>query len=62
MQTRSERRLIQISSGYFCAGVVIENDLVIEAAPIVMYMKGWSHERVISYCRRKHWLAIDVRI
>ena len=47
--------LIRIKSSYFVAGVVLENAKVIQAAPIVNYMRGWSVENVIEYCRAKGW-------
>jgi hypothetical protein len=37
----------------FTAGIVLWDDKVIEAAPIVRYMKGWSRDRVRSYCKER---------
>ena len=39
----------------FCCGIVLQNDRVVEAAPIVKRMKGWTRMRVRSYCRDKGW-------
>jgi hypothetical protein len=39
----------------FCAGIVLWDDKVIEAAPIVKYMKGWTRDRVRTYCARCGW-------
>ena len=52
--------LAQISSDAspkFRAGIVLWDDVVIEAAPIVGYMKRqkWTRGRVRSYCRQKGW-------
>lgn len=46
----------QIDSGYFCAGVVVDDlGRVIRAAPIVKYMRGWTLKQVEDYCREKRW-------
>ena len=49
--------LATISAPHFTAGVVLWDDAVVEAAPIVGYMKKgrWSRDRVRSYCRDKGW-------
>ena len=51
--------LAQISSDKpkFRAGVVLWDDVVVEAAPIVHYMKKqkWSRDRVRDYCRDRGW-------
>lgn len=56
--------LIHITAPHFVAGVVVAsgpNGVVIEAAPIVEYMKGsatekpWSRNRVLLYCDQKGW-------
>ena len=41
----------------FVAGLVLWDDIVVEAAPIVIYMKHgkWSRTRVRDWCRRKGW-------
>jgi hypothetical protein len=45
----------------FHAGIVLWDDLVIEAAPIVHYMKRgkWDRDRVRAHCLEKGW-TIDV--
>jgi len=51
--------LIQITSTYFCCGVVFNNERIIRCAPIVKYMLDWNAERFYDYCIAKHWeLAI----
>ena len=47
--------LAQIDAPHFCAGIVLRDEHVVEAAPIVGYMKRWSRDRVREYCRRKGW-------
>ena len=46
-----------IDAPHFCAGIVLWNDRVIEAADILKYMrKGkWSRDRVREYCKTKGW-------
>jgi len=47
--------LICITAPHFTAGIVARDGRVIEAAPIVRFMKGWNGERVATYCKRKGW-------
>jgi hypothetical protein len=47
--------LAQILAPHFSAGVVLWDDKVVETAPIVRYMRGWSRERVRNYCKKKDW-------
>ena len=49
--------LAVIDSPHFHAGIVLWDDTVIEAAPIVGYMKKgkWSRDQVRDYCKRKAW-------
>jgi hypothetical protein len=39
----------------FAAGIVLRSDWVVEAAPKLRFMKGWSRERVRNYCRAREW-------
>jgi hypothetical protein len=49
--------LIRISAPHFVAGVVLQDDVVVRAAPIVGYMatNKWRYWRVFSYCEEKGW-------
>lgn len=49
--------LASIRGDKFTAGVVLWDDVVIEAAPIVGYMKKqkWNRDRVRDYCAAKGW-------
>jgi hypothetical protein len=49
--------LAAIDAKHFLAGVVLFDDRVVEAAPIVGYMKKqkWTRERVRDYCASKGW-------
>jgi hypothetical protein len=52
--------LAQITAPHFCAGIVLFDDRVVEAAPIVRYMKRWSRDRVRDYCASKGWRIVVV--
>ena len=39
----------------FNAGIVLQNDKVVEAAPIVRFMKGWHRDRVRAHCKMCGW-------
>lgn len=52
--------LASVDAPHFYAGVVLWDDKVIEVAPILRYMKGWSRGRVRSYCSDKKWRVIVV--
>jgi hypothetical protein len=49
--------LAQISAKHFTAGIVLWDGKVIEAAPVVGYMKKqkWTRDRVRAYCAEKGW-------
>lgn len=49
--------LAQIQGDRFTAGIVLWDDVVVEAAPIVGYMKRqkWTRGRVREYCRKNGW-------
>ena len=47
--------ILSIDAPYFNAGIVLINQEVVYAAPILHYMKGWKLQRVISYVRKKGW-------
>jgi len=46
-----------IDAPHFHAGIVLWDERVIEAAPIIGYMKKqkWTRDRVRSYCKEKGW-------
>jgi hypothetical protein len=49
--------LAQIRGPTFTAGIVLWSDVVVEAAPIVGYMKKqkWTRSRVRDYCAKRGW-------
>jgi len=54
--------LAQVTAPHFCAGVVLTNDVVTEAAPILRYMVGWSRDRVRDYASGKGWQVKVVNV
>ena len=46
----------------FCAGIVLWDDVVVEAAPIVHYMKRqrWTRDQVRDYCAKRGWTVTVV--
>lgn len=53
----------QITSSYFCAGLVTYDDKVVEAAPIIGYMRSanWDINHVKSYVAKKNWKWEKIR-
>lgn len=54
--------LAQIDAPHFCCGIVLQDDIVVEAAPIVYYMKKqkWTRDQVRAYCAKKKWKIVVV--
>lgn len=44
-----------IDGGFFCAGIVVCEEKVTDAAPIIRYMTGWSMQQVRGYILKRHW-------
>ena len=57
-----ESKLIRVTSRYFCAGIIIENDKVVKAAPI-LYKKlfGLSEDRCKIISRENNWNWEEVK-
>jgi hypothetical protein len=55
--------LAAIDAPHFYAGIVLWDDVVVEAADIVKYMRRqrWSRDRVRAYCAKKSWKVIVIR-
>lgn len=55
--TKIIETLALIDGPNFWAGIILWDDVVIEAAPIVKFMKKkrWTRDMVREHCRRKHW-------
>ena len=50
-----QEKLLVVDAPYFCAGVVMINNNVVYAAPILNYTKGWRSGQFFSYCKKKKW-------
>jgi hypothetical protein len=48
-------KTIRINAPHFNAGVVLHDDVVRRAAPILQYMLRWKRHRVIEYAKKKGW-------
>jgi hypothetical protein len=47
--------LIQITSNYFCAGLILDDFVCTESAPILRYMRGWCLAKIKAYSQSKGW-------
>jgi hypothetical protein len=47
--------IIVITAPHFVAGVCLQNDTVVRAAPILKYMVGWHFTKIEEYVAKKHW-------
>jgi hypothetical protein len=47
--------LLRIDSTYFCAGAILNNEVCVEAAPIIKYMVGWKFGKIMDYSNQKRW-------
>jgi hypothetical protein len=47
--------LVTIDAPHFYAGIMLRDDIVIETADIVRYMRHWSRDRVRKYCAGRGW-------
>ena len=48
-------QLLFIDAPHFCCGIVLVDDRVIRAAPIVRYLVGWHRHHVQRYGRARGW-------
>jgi len=46
----------------FTAGLILQDNIVVETAPILGYMKRqrWTRDRVRKHCREKGWSIVVV--
>lgn len=49
----------QISAKHFVAGLIVKDGIVIEAAPIISYMRKWKQSAVFDYCAKKGWKIVS---
>lgn len=52
--------LAQISTSYFCAGLILKEEVCIKAAPIIKYMIGWNRCKIREYCIKKNYKIIII--
>ena len=60
IRRKPKEKLLQIDSGYYCAGIVIYKDAVIKAAPIIKWMQGKTEAFVRNYCKRKKFILNEI--
>ena len=49
--------ILRILSRYFVAGVVLENGIAVQAAPIIKYFVGQSLSEIEWCCRQRGWVV-----
>lgn len=49
--------LVRVVAPHFVAGLVVDDDRVTFAAPIIEYMVGWTPDHARSYIAKKGWRA-----
>jgi len=53
--------ILRIIGRDFTAAVILnEKNMVWEAPSILRYMRGWTRDRVLSYCSEKRWRCESV--
>lgn len=53
--------LVQVRAPHFTAGIILENGKVVEAAPILRWTLGKTHEWLREYFIKKEWKAVQVK-
>lgn len=59
-QINPQETLEIIDAPHFHAGLLLRNNVVYKAAPIIKYMVGWTRPKVVAYVKRKGWSIEDV--
>lgn len=49
--------LVRVSAPHFVAGIVVEDERVVRAAPILRWSIGWHRDALRNYFRKKGWTA-----
>lgn len=52
--------LAQVRGPNFTAGIVLFDDVVVETAPIVRYMRRWSRDQVRVECNARGWKVLVI--
>jgi hypothetical protein len=50
-----KQELCRIEAPYFTAGLLLENDIVKDAAPIIKYLVGKNRLYVVGHAFKKEW-------
>lgn len=53
--------LARIVAPKFIAGIVLEDDVVVLAPPLLRYMIGWKRDKVRAHVKKKGWQIKKVR-
>jgi hypothetical protein len=54
------RQLVSIDAPHFNAGLIMEGDRCVKAAPILGWMVGKSRFVIRAYCKKKRWTVVVV--
>ena len=54
-------QLYQVTSPYFCAGLVTKGGQIVMAAPILRWAIGRTIGYMQNYCQRKGWQIVEVK-
>jgi hypothetical protein len=46
--------LVQVTCNRFCAGAILKDDHIAEAAPVLSFTIGWHRTRFVTYFRRRY--------
>ena len=47
--------LYQVTARHMAAGFVIEDGVIVEAAPIIHYVVGWREKQAFKYFHNRKW-------
>jgi len=53
--------LVAVDAPHFYAGVILTDDVVTKAAPILKWSVGWKRDALSAYFKRKGWKAVVVK-
>jgi len=54
--------LVQVTAPHFVAGIVLVDEVVVEAAPILRWTIGKDRAFLSAYFRRKGWKAKIIKV
>jgi len=53
--------LYQVTAPHFCAGIIVIDNIVIKAAPILRWMIDKNVDYLTEYCKKKKWEICRVK-